>query len=383
MLQFPAQQTTMVQRLGAALSYVGCGSLIALLWSRGRFVTGHARFAFLLHLSRLLISGVGLGAWHFFVSSQPAGRIADLFDWVWFLTGLGVLGVPLTFVNNTSTFFIVLALMVWLVDVAGIVLALQGRALPWDASQPSAEETPSESPGSLEEKARLRRLRDQRLARIRYATTTAASERLRERRISDSKHELGANMVRLDQLNHMLATGEISSSHYQQLAINVREEIEALREELTLLGARVATGVPDRPANGRVGMLGNQLHAQTISISFVDLGGVPLFTYGHFPLDEALVAGMLSAINSLSREVFGSPMHKTQLAEGQVLLFIYGQWCVLMVLFNADPSPAQITRLEAGLKAFEQTNAVELKRNPVSPARLHPVDFDTDFAQMA
>ena len=96
-------------------------------------------------------------------------------------------------------------------------------------------------------------------------------------------------------------------------------------------------------------------------------------------MDEALGAGMRSACGSLSREASGAQINKTQLAEGQVLYFFHGHWCVLMALFGYDPSPTQINRLEAYLKTFEQRNAVELRRDPVMPARLTPIGIDFDL----
>ena len=73
-------------------------------------------------------------------------------------------------------------------------------------------------------------------------------------------------------------------------------------------------------------------------------------------------------------------MHKTHLAEGQVLYFVHGQWSVLMALFDAEPSPAQVSRLQAALATFEQRNTAELQRNPVEPARLVPVSLDFELA---
>jgi hypothetical protein len=223
------------------------------------------------------------------------------------------------------------------------------------------------------EKERLRQLRDQRLEQIRYATTTAASERLRDRRIREAQRELGANLVRLDHLNHLLAIGELSTTRYREMAAEVQEEIGALREELTSLGARIGPHISNRPPiQSHVATLGSRLQARTLSLSFIDRSGLPLFTYGHFPLDEALIAGMLSAFNSISNEVFGSPINKTHLAEGQVLYFVHGRWSVLMALFDDEPSPTQIGRLQRSLVAFEETNADELQQNPVEPARLTP-----------
>jgi hypothetical protein len=267
---------------------------------------------------------------------------------------------------------------IWALDLTGFLLAIRGYALPWDLEADASASTPSPP---RDEKERLRRLRDRRLEQIRYATSTAASERQRERQITEGKRELGANLVRLDHLNHLVAIGELSQARYRELSAEVMEEINALRDELVVLGARISPQVGPRTISGGGGVaeLGSRLQARTLSLSFVDRSGLPLFTYGHFPLDEALVAGMLSAFNSLSQEVFGSPVNKTQLAEGQVLYFVHGRLSVLMALFDAEPSPSQVSRLQSCLGDFERDNAAELQRDPVQPSRLIPTSVDFDL----
>jgi hypothetical protein len=372
-------------RWGAALAYFGLGWVPMLLWGQGEFVKNHARLALSIHLARFIVCGVGLSGWYLLLGNAGPLKLDDLHNWLWHLTSLAVIGLPLvSFGGEARSLFLLLATLTWLIDLVACLAALQGHAVPWRSPTQSTSTNRPPPATTLEERARLRRLRDEHLRRIRYATSTAASERLRERRIDESKRELGANLVRQDHLNHLLAIGELSTERYHQLAGNVRDEIQALRDELSLLGARLMHDFDDRPVNAqRVASLGSRLHATTLSLSFVDLTGLPLFTFGHFPLDEALVAGMLSALNSLSQEVFGSPLHKTQLAEGQVLYFLHGRWCVLMGLFDAEPSPAQIGRFQERLATFEQLNSTELQRNPVSPARLRPIDFDFEFVQPA
>jgi hypothetical protein len=380
MLIDPARSPTTAERWGAALAYIGMGSLAALLWGRGSFMLRHARLAFSLHLARLLVSGFGLGAWHFLAGGHTTLPIDDLQRWFWHLIGLFILGVPLAYFGGSALpLWLAPAAAIWAFDLVCFAMALRGHALPWDDAGMTTSPPP---PGGRDEKERLRRLRDRRLEQIRDATTTAASERQRERQIALSKRDLGANLVRLDHLNHLVAIGELSQARYRELSHEVMEEIQLLREELHALGARISPHIAHRPAAGSgVAQLGSRLQARTLSLSFVDRSGLPLFTYGHFPLDEALVAGMLSAFNSLSEEVFGSPVNKTQLAEGQVLYFVHGQWSVLMALFDTEPSPTQIGRLQRCLEAFERDNAAELQRSPVQPSRLVPTSLDFDLVQ--
>jgi hypothetical protein len=383
MASLPHPPLSHQERWRAALAYLGIGALVVLAWGQGRFSRSHAWTAALLHLLRLIISGLGLGLWH--VSQRDAALApGDWLDWLWHLITMALLGLPHPgFGGVARSPWLAPAGAIWLLDLAGALIALSGRSLPWPA--PVVDGVAAGAPAvAQQERARLRRLRDQRLAQIRSATATAAGERLRERRIHESKRELGANLVRLDHLNHLLATDQLSGARHRALAGEVEEEITALREELAALGARISGSLaPRSEAIGRVAGLGGQLQARTLSLSFVDRSGMPLFTFGQFPLDEALIAGMLSAFNSLSQEIFGSPVHKTHLAKGQVLYFVHGQWCVLMALFDAEPSPAQTAHLQSCLTTFEYNNAAELQRDPVTPARLRPIGIDFDLAQPA
>lgn len=357
------------ERWCAALAYIGMGSVLALLWGRGDFIMPHARLAFSLHLSRLLLSGFGLGVWYFLAGGSATLATTDLLRWFWHLIGLFILGLPLAYLGGAAyASWMVPVAMLWVVDFVGLTLALRGIPLPWNQSTAPARAL---ARPFREEKERLRRLRDRRLDQIQSATTTAASERQRERVIRERKRELGADLVRLDHLQHLVAIGELSATRYQQLRDEVVDEISLLHVELDALGARVSPHLAARSAERpSIATIGSRLSANTQSLSFIDRSGLPLFTYGHFPLDEALIAGMLSAFNSLSEEVFGSRVHKTQLAEGQVLSFVHGQWSILMALFDADPSPAQITHLQGVLTTFERDNAAELQRDPVQPSRL-------------
>jgi hypothetical protein len=117
------------------------------------------------------------------------------------------------------------------------------------------------------------------------------------------------------------------------------------------------------------------------TISIITADGVPIFTYGQFQLDEAIVAGILSAFDSLSEEVFGSRVHKTSLAGGQVLYFAHGQHVLVMAVFDDEPSPRQIEQLRTMLLQFEQANSGPLARKQYDPAYLHQVEIPFRFAE--
>src|SRR5205823_9349175 len=107
--------------------------------------------------------------------------------------------------------------------------------------------------------------------------------------------------------------GEISRKRYDALNHEIDGDLGILREQLAELSSRVvmtSTGMPERMRVSRLERGGADSRVNTIAI--VTPSGVPLFSYGHFQLDEALVAGILSAFDSVTEEVLGSRVHKTE-----------------------------------------------------------------------
>ena len=102
----------------------------------------------------------------------------------------------------------------------------------------------------------------------------------------------------------------------------------------------------------------------------IDLSGTPVFTWGHFPLDEALTAGMMSALDTLAEEMFGAPVQKTALAEGAVVSVVRGERTRLVAWFDGDPSPVQLRDLQGYLEEFERANAAVLASLPVDCGRI-------------
>ena len=100
---------------------------------------------------------------------------------------------------------------------------------------------------------------------------------------------------------------------------------------------------------------------------------------GTFQLDNTIVAGMLSAFDGISEEVFGSRVHKTELAEGQVLHFAHGQHVIVLAIFVEEPSPRQVEQLRTMLQQFEAANAGPLLRNAFVPDYLHEITSPFTF----
>ena len=127
------QSVSPAERWGAALAYIGMGSLAALMWGRGDFMLRHARVAFSLHLVRLLLCGFGLGAWYFLHDGNASLAVVDLQNWFWHLTGLFIIGVPLApFGGMALPLWMAPAGAIWALDLTGFLLAIRGLPLPWD-----------------------------------------------------------------------------------------------------------------------------------------------------------------------------------------------------------------------------------------------------------
>ena len=130
-----------------------------------------------------------------------------------------------------------------------------------------------------------------------------------------------------------------------------------LATEIAILGARrLALGDVDSRTRREL-PTDLIVHVPLQTLAITAHSGIPLFTYGTFHLDEALVTGILSAFNSLSEEVFGAQVHKTQLAEGQVLSFVHARHTVTMAVFDEEPSPVQLRLLRDLVDDFEARNS--------------------------
>jgi len=176
-----------------------------------------------------------------------------------------------------------------------------------------------------------------------------------------------------------LQLGEISERRYSEQRGQLDARLAELGVRIAVHGAR---RLPPSELNGRrrhepaTDVL-TQVPLQTLAITA--RSGVPLLTYGNFRLDEALVTGILSAFNSLSEEVFGAEVHKTELAEGQVLSFVHSRHTVTMAVFEEDPSPTQLRLLRDLVDEFERINGQELAKPSPNPARLKELTIPFSF----
>jgi len=143
-------------------------------------------------------------------------------------------------------------------------------------------------------------------------------------------------------------------SHYQRQ----RQAIERALIEMPGSGAWRAVAV-----EGKTTLLRQQHAARILSYAIYETAsGVPLAEVGKFQVDTGLLVPMLSSFRSLTQEVFGAGMKRTEIEGGRWLCFIPGRHTTLIVIFSAEPAELQLRMLEDLHRDFEMANAWALER---------------------
>lgn len=379
--------TVMLGRVLAASSYFGLiGALVPLAQPDNRFVVNHARGAIRLHLLRVVLI---LPVLILPVTDRAHPPTPDdLSIFAGNLSFLALCGLPLPELRSgaPSSWVVAVLVLTWAAQLAGAAVALAGLTTDWHAffhaDWPNRNARPG-SPavvfGGVREKEELSRLRDVRLARRHAADAVASNERRRRGSLEELREEFAEVSAHRAHQTQLLQLGEISERRYKAAAGQLDAWLNDVATQIAILGARRSPVEPDNRQRRELPTdLIVHVPLQTLAIS--GRNGIPLFTYGGFRLDEALVAGILTSFSSLSEEVFGAQVHKTELAEGQVLSFVHARWTVTMAVFDEEPSPAQVRMLRDLVDEFERINSRELSRSAPDPARLRQVHVPFTFA---
>lgn len=383
----------MLGRLLAALSYFGLtGALVPLAQPDNTFVVRHARRGIALHIARIaLIVPVLILPLFDPVEGWTYDGLMTFVQHLSLLTVIGVPG-PHAIEGAAGVWIVGTLIFTWGLQFVGMMLAVSGLTADvhaflhadwpnYDGADRRAygRRRGDQSDAQRQEKESLRRQREGRLARRRAADSVAAGERSRLRSLGDLQDEFDETAARRAHLTKLLELGEISERRFNEQAAQCDQKCSALATEIAILGARrLAMGDAD-PRQFRELPTETLVHVPLQTLAITARSGIPLFTYGTFHLDEALVTGILSAFNSLSEEVFGAQVHKTQLAEGQVLSFVHARYTVTMAVFDEEPSPSQLRLLRDLVDEFEERNGHELVRSAPNPARLKEVRIPFKF----
>ncbi|HUY99749.1 MAG TPA: hypothetical protein VMU89_05325 [Thermomicrobiaceae bacterium] len=373
-------------RVLASVSYLGPVSLLVVAaLPRSRFVQRHAQRALALHLARVAWSGTVIVGWSLAYGPVHAGSSS------WFAANLGMLvltGFPWFGGMNQSLIFLLSLPLgaTWLLGLAGAFIAATGHTIDhfallhadWSDDPPPL---PSVLPPARDEREYARELRERQLERVWSASLVAQAERRRREQVEELRSAMETVLVRLDHLNRLLSLGEITLSRFTAMHAEIIGYLDQLRRALTDIQTRRSdalsgTVVPPPPS-----ALAGVPEVRVLTLAILDHGGVPIVTAGYFPLDESLITGMVSALDSLSEEMFGARVHKSQLAQGQVVYFTRGRLTSAFAIFEDEPAPNQIVRLREYVDAFEETNAEALATIPVDAARLTTIAAPFEFAR--
>ncbi len=374
-------------RILASLAYISFFSVfIVLTRPRARFIRRHASVALTLFLVRVIWTGVIVSVWWW---RQPDGietsgklrsLMIDLFTMV-------TVGAPIGDVwrGDAAPWLVTPVVLSVLAVLFGFLIAIAGRTADIHAFLNADWTDPiprriylGQSPE--EEKERARRARERQIERLQKSSRMLRTEQERRTMISGVETQLERVSLQREYHDQLLALGEVSQRRYDQVNADLDEQEARLRSQLSGLETRVQN-VGSHHLDSNDGRLRRPSETLVESIAIVTPDGVPIFTYGQFQLDDAIVAGMLSAFDSLSEEVFGSRVHKTSLSEGQVLYFAHGEFVLIMAGFTDEPSPRQIEDLRTMLKQFESANEGPLARRAYDPAYLHEVPIPFRFLE--
>lgn len=384
----------MLGRLLAALSYFGLtGALVPLAQPDNPFVVRHARRGIALHIVRiaLIVPVLALP-----VTDPRGGWSYDtLMDFAQNLSLMVAIGFPNPHVFNGAggVWILVALIFTWGLQFVGMLLAVSGLTADVHAflhadwpnyggsdRRAYGRRRSDRSDAERQTKESIVRQREVRLARRRVADSVAAGERDRMRSLTELQDDFDETTARRAHLTKLLELGEISERRFNELSTQYDRTCTELATEIAVLGAR-RLAISDIDSRTRRELPTDLIvHVPLQTLAITARSGIPLFTYGTFHLDEALVTGILSAFNSLSEEVFGAQVHKTQLAEGQVLSFVHSRYTVTMAVFDEEPSPVQLRLLRDLVDDFEQRNERELARSSPNPARLREVEIPFTFA---
>ncbi len=374
-------------RVIAALSYIGILPLLILAGRpNARFVRRHLHIALLIYFIRTIWISAVLAAWWWRSpdAAQSDGRLRG-----WMSDGIAgiVIGAPFGDVWRTDALPWLLPPVILgaLISLIGFYVALSRRTADFraffnaDWSDPISHRTfLRQSPE--DEKAQARRARERQIERLQKSSRMLRTEQVRRTQISDFEAQLERIELQREYHDQLLALGEISQRRYDQVNVDLDEQAAQLRGQLSGLETRVRN-VDSQNVDRGDGRLRRPSETLVESIAIVTPDGVPIFTYGQFQLDDAIVAGMLSAFDSLSEEVFGSRVSKTSLDEGQVLYFAHGDYVLIMAGFIDEPSPRQIEELRTMLKQFESANEGPIARKQYDPQYLHEVPIPFRFIE--
>lgn len=147
---------------------------------------------------------------------------------------------------------------------------------------------------------------------------------------------------------------QVVYSHYQQQ----RQTVEKALIDMPGSGAWRTTVV-----EGKTTLLRQQFAALLISYAIYETeSSTPLAQMGDFTLDTALIVPMLSSFRSITQEIFGGGMRRTEIEGGRWLCFVPGQCTTLIAIYQEEPASLQLQTVTDLHSDFERVYHMAIKR---------------------
>ena len=377
----------MLDRVIAAVAYFGSFALfVSLSKPSTRFVNRHLNVAISIFIIRSLWLAIILTGW--WLSAETVEGESKSREFALDVLFTIIIGFPIsdTWTSGAFAWLAPPVALTLLASGTGAYLAYAGKTADFHAFTTANWSDPSASRSFLgnmtpdDERALARRARERQIERLAMSSRLLRTEEARRARIADLEAQIERIDLQREYHDQLLSLGEISQRRYDQVNVDLDNQAAALRTQLSNLQTRIQNPAIASADSENGNRLRRPDEVLVESLAIVTPDGIPIFTYGQFQLDDAIVAGMLSAFDSLSEEVFGSRVSKTALAEGQVLYFAHGDYVLVMANFIDEPAPRQIEELREMLSHFESANNGPLARKQYDPKFLHEVVVPFRFA---
>lgn len=386
-IDFGPPRLRRADRVLAAGAYLGLLPFFIIASRPGpTFIRRHQYRAALIHLVRMLWTALIAGVWWAISGDGSARERLGGFGADFAMVTIVGIPTPDSLTSSAFPWLLTPLLVTWALSLIGFALAASGLSADFHAFASADWSDPVPRRRFLytspdKERELARRARDRQLERLQKSSQLMRSERSRRDQIEELQSQIERLRAQRDYYDQLLSLGEISQKRYQIANEELDEQVAEIRARLSELTTRLTGAHSAMPDRLRVNRLSRPAETLVESIAIVTPSGIPMYSYGTFQLDEAVVTGMLSAFDSLSEEVFGSRVHKTALSEGKVLFFAHGEHVLIMATFDDEPAPRQIEQLRTMLRQFEQANQGPLARGMYDTTYLHEVPIPFRFTE--
>lgn len=167
-----------------------------------------------------------------------------------------------------------------------------------------------------------------------------------------------------EKTNHLIqdfARGAINQRQFQVVYGHYQQQRQAVEKALIDMPGSGAWRIA--AVEGKTTLLRQQFAASLISYAIYETeSGMPLAQMGNFTLDTALIVPMLSSFRSITQEIFGGGMRRTEIEGGRWLCFVPGECTTLIAIYQEEPASLQLQTVQDLHSDFERVYHMALER---------------------